>query len=77
MCHIARTQEQDWTSTAAQRQQTRKSSGASSASSPGFFKPKVPTRNANSYCGRHSTEFLFGNISVTETVKGIFRRDSS
>ena len=42
---------------------------------PGHLKRKSRNSGTVMQCGRHGNEWLFGNISVTDTVKGLFHKD--
>ncbi len=44
-----------------------------SPSRPTTFKKMRKTSGTTSHCGRHSNEWLFGGISVRETVKGMWK----
>jgi len=46
-----------------------------SPSRPGHVKRKSRSSGTVMQCGRHSNEWLFGGISVTDTVKGFFTKD--
>ncbi len=51
--------------------QGRKSSSGSMESAKKAKSPKV---NANSYCGRHSDEYLFGGHSITDLFRSLKSR---
>ncbi|KAK3322254.1 hypothetical protein B0H66DRAFT_196226 [Apodospora peruviana] len=51
---------------------SRKSSGSSTGSNK---KPKSPNVNANSYCGRHSDQYLFGGHSIGELWRNITKKE--
>lgn len=38
-------------------------------------KPSSPTVNANSYCGRHTDQFLFGGRRMTDIFRAIVRKE--
>lgn len=42
---------------------------------PGHVKRKSRNSGTVMQCGRHGNEWLFGNISVTDTVKGLFHKE--
>ncbi|KAI9871802.1 MAG: hypothetical protein M1830_002431 [Pleopsidium flavum] len=46
-----------------------------SPSRPGHVKRKSRSSGTVMQCGRHSNDWLFGGISVTDTVKGFFHKD--
>lgn len=51
------------------------SSQPTSPTRPGHVKRKSRSSGTVTQCGRHGNEWLFGNISVTDTVKGLFHKD--
>ncbi len=48
-----------------------------SPSRPSTFKKTRKTSGTTSHCGRHSNDWLFGGISVRETVKGMWKDNDS
>jgi hypothetical protein len=47
--------------------------GPTSPSRPSTLKKARKTSGTTSHCGRHSNDWLFGGVSLRETVKGIWR----
>lgn len=50
-------------------------SSPTSPTRPGHVKRKSRGSGTVTQCGRHGNEWLFGNISVTDTVKGLFHKE--
>jgi len=64
----------DYTSMMSSPPYSRKASG-SSMGSTSSKKAKSPKVNANSYCGRHSDEFLFGGHTLGDLWRSIKKKE--